>query len=199
MHVCIAVVKYLCAYSTLFQTMSVTPTYSLGQIAELLSSATAFVGMPRQQALRVAEVMAMCEYKEGDMLTQEGNANQGHLILVVSGEAKITSKLVNGVDPMFYRRAKPGHLIGEVGFVDGSRHSATCTAVTPVHAAVLERDHLTRMLESQPMAAAQLMAGLLKIMAQRIRDANMTIQTLGVVHMGLQQELASLRAKLAGD
>lgn len=176
--------------------MSTTPAYSLGQIADLLSSATAFVGMPRQQALRVAEVMAMCEYKEGELLTQEGSTNHGHLMLVVSGEAKITSKLVNGVDTLVFRRATAGHLIGEVGFIDGSKHSATCTALRPMHVAVLERDHLTRMLENQPMAAAQLMAGLLKIMAQRVRDANMTIQTLGVVHMGLQKEIEELRLKL---
>jgi CRP/FNR family transcriptional regulator, cyclic AMP receptor protein len=168
-------------------------TYSIGQIADLLSSDTAFAGMPLAQALRVAEVMGMCEYQAGEMLTQEGSDNQGYLMLVVSGEAKITSKLVNSVDTLVYRRAVPGHLIGEVGFIDGNAHSATCTAVTHMQVAVLERDHLSRLLESQPLAATQLMAGLLKIMAQRVRHANMTIQTLGVVHMGLQKEIAELK------
>ncbi len=172
-------------------------TYTLGQIAELLGSDTAFAGMPRAQALRVAEVMGMGEYQAGEMLTQEGRDNQGHLMLVVSGEAKITSRLVNNVDTLVFRRAVPGHLIGEVGFIDGHAHSATCTAVTHMHVAVLERDHLAGLLESQPLAATQLMAGLLKIMAQRIRHANMTMQTLGVVHMGLQKEILELKKALA--
>jgi hypothetical protein len=30
-------------------------------------------------------------------------------------------------------------------------------------------------------------------MAQRVRHANTTIQTLGVVHMGLQKEIAELK------
>jgi hypothetical protein len=53
------------------------------------------------------------------------------------------------------------------------------------------------MLDTQPKAVAQLMAGLLKILAQRVRHANMTMQTLGVVHAGLQKELAVLRKAAA--
>jgi CRP/FNR family transcriptional regulator, cyclic AMP receptor protein len=165
------------------------PTYPMGQIADLLSSSTAFAGMPRSQALHVVQAMALREYAAGDHLTQEGSDNMGHLMLVVDGEAKITSKLVNGVDTLVYRVAKPGHLIGEVGFIDGNPHSATCTASTPMHVAVLHRDHLMQLLNTQPLAAAQLMAGLLKILAQRVRQANVIIQTLGVVHAGLQKEI----------
>jgi CRP/FNR family transcriptional regulator, cyclic AMP receptor protein len=173
--------------------MSQKPNYSLGDIAQLLSSGTAFAGMPRSQALHVVEAMAIREYKQGDLLTQEGSENMGLLMLVVSGEAKITSKLVKGVDTLVYRVAKAGHLIGEVGFIDGNPHSATCTANTDMHVAVLHRDHLMVLLDTQPLAAAQLMAGLLKIMAERIRQANMIIQTLGLVHIGLQKEVERLR------
>jgi CRP/FNR family transcriptional regulator, cyclic AMP receptor protein len=171
--------------------------YSLGQIADLLSSATAFAGMPRAHAMRVAEVMAMLEFQKDEHLTEEGQENKGRLMLVVSGEARITSKLINGVNTLIYRHAKPGHLIGDVGFIDGKPHSATCTADTIVHVAVLQRDHLTELLETQPKVATQLMAGLLKILAQRVRHANMTIQTLGVVHLGLQNEITALRKSAA--
>jgi CRP-like cAMP-binding protein len=173
--------------------MTALDNYSLGDIATLLSSGTAFEGMPRAQAMRIAEVMAMREYEPGQNLTEEGSENSGLLMLVVSGEAKITAKLVNSIDGLVYRMAKPGHLIGEVGFVDGKEHSATCTALTAMHVALLQRDHLTMLLEQQPLAAAQLMAGLLKVMATRLRHANMTIQTLGVVHHGLQKEITALK------
>ena len=188
----------MCIYIVFFSfftqpNMSDVPAYSLGQIAQLLASGTAFEGMPRDQALRIVEVMSLREYTEGENLTQEGHANQGQLMLVISGEAKITSRLVNDIDTVVYRRAKPGHLVGEVGFIDKQPHSATCTALTTMHVAALERDHLSMLLEHQPLAAAQLMAGLLKIMAQRVRHANMTMQTLSIVHQGLQQEIAKLR------
>jgi CRP/FNR family transcriptional regulator, cyclic AMP receptor protein len=167
--------------------------YTLGAIADLLGSDTAFVGMPRADAIRVAEMMAMREYNLGELLTQEGDENRGLLMLVVEGEAKITSKIVNGVDTLVYRRATPGHLIGEVGFIDGRAHSATCTAVVDMYVAVLKREQLALLLEREPKSALQLMAGLLKIMAQRVRHANMTIQTLGVVHLGLQNEIQALK------
>lgn len=173
--------------------MSDTNSYSLGDIASLLSTATAFEGMPRSHAMRLAELMAMHEYQPQQNLTIEGQSNDGWLMLVVSGEAKVTSKLVEGVAPVIYRRAIAGHIIGEVGFIDNQPHSATCTAQTVMHVAQLRRDDFSALLEKQPLAAAQLMAGLLKVMAMRLRHANLTVQTLGVVHHGLQKEIASYK------
>jgi CRP/FNR family transcriptional regulator, cyclic AMP receptor protein len=173
--------------------MTDTSAYSLGHIAKLLSSGTAFANMPMDEALRVAEMMVLHEYQAGEILTQEGQTNQGQLMLVVHGEVKVTSKLINAMDSLVYRTASAGHLVGEVGFIDGQPHSATSTATGLVHVAILPRPLFVALLEQQPFAAAQLMAGLLKIMAQRVRHANMTIQTLGVVHKGLQEELDRLR------
>ncbi len=173
--------------------MADVQTYTLGKIADLLSSDTAFAGMPRTQAMRIVELMAMREFAKGQVLMRQGEDNIGYLMLVVSGQATLSSQLVNSIDTMVHRRAVPGHLMGEVGFIDGEPHSATCTADTDMHVAVLPREQMSLMLETQPVAAAQLMAGLLKILAQRVRHANMTMQTLGVVHAGLQKEIATLR------
>jgi CRP/FNR family transcriptional regulator, cyclic AMP receptor protein len=179
--------------------MSDVQTYTLGQIADLLSSDTAFAGMPRAQAMRIVELMAMREFAKGQVLMQQGQENIGYLMLVVSGQATVSSQLVNSIETMVYRRAGPGHLMGEVGFIDGEPHSATSVADTDMHVAVLPRDQMSLMLETQPKAAAQLMAGLLKILAQRVRHANMTMQTLGVVHAGLQKEIAVLRKAASKD
>jgi CRP/FNR family transcriptional regulator, cyclic AMP receptor protein len=173
-------------------------TYTLGQIADLLSSDTAFAGMPRAQAMRIVELMAMREFSKGQVLMRQGQENIGYLMLVVSGQATVSSQLVNSIDTMVHRRAVPGHLMGEVGFIDGEPHSATSIADTDMHVAVLPREQLSVMLDSQPKAAAQLMAGLLKILAQRVRHANMTMQTLGIVHAGLQKEIAVLRKAANG-
>ncbi len=173
--------------------MSGTEVFTLGQIADLLSSSMAFSGMPKKEAIRVAEMMAMRRFEPHDHLTEEGAENQGHLMLVVSGEARITSKIVNDVETLVYRLAKPGHVIGEVGFIDGRPHSATCTATCQMQVAVLKREQLAVLIEQEPKAAMQLMAGLLKIMAQRLRHSNTTIQTLGVVHLGLQKEIENLK------
>ncbi len=173
--------------------MTDTSAYSLGHIAKLLGSGTAFANMPMDEALRIAEMMVLHEYQTGEILTEEGQTNLGQLMLVVHGEVKITSKLINAMDTLVYRTASAGHLIGEVGFIDTQPHSATCSAMGLVHVAVLPHTVFTRLLEKQPYAAAQLMAGLLKIIAQRVRHANMTIQTLGVVHQGLQEEVSRLR------
>ena len=173
--------------------MTDVQTYTLGQIADLLSSDTAFAGMPRAQAMHIVEMMSMREYAKGQVLMRQGQENIGYLMLVVSGQATLRSQLVNSIDTMVHRRAVPGHLMGEVGFIDGEPHSASCIADTDMHVAVLPRQQLSLMLDSQPQAATQLMAGLLKILAHRVRHANMMTQTLAVVHAGLQNEIAVLR------
>ncbi len=178
--------------------MAEVQTYTLGQIAGLLSADTAFAGMPRAHALRIVELMVMREFPKGHSLVRQGQPNIGFLMLVVNGQATVSSQLVNSIETMVYRRAVPGHLMGEVGFIDGEPHSANIVADTDMHVAVLPREQMSLMLETQPQAAAQLMAGLLKILAQRVRHGNMTIQTLGVVHAGLQKEIAVLK-KAATD
>ncbi len=167
--------------------------YSQGQIAQLLSTSGAFSGMPQALALRVAEQMAMAAFEVGGTLTVEGRPNHGQLMLIVSGDVRISSQLAGSTETLVYRTATAGHLIGEVGFVDGLPHSATATAVTPTHVAVLERSRFTHMLINEPQVAAQLMAGLLRILAERMRHSNMTLKALTLVHAGLQEELVNLR------
>ncbi|TAG26119.1 MAG: hypothetical protein EAZ37_10150 [Burkholderiales bacterium] len=163
------------------------------QVAQLLCSGTAFQGMPERIAKRVAALMAMRSFKLGDKLTQEGSPNDGHLMLVVSGEAEISISHHKDGGNLVHRLAKPGHVIGDVGFIDGQAHSATCIAVSPTQAAVLARDDFIQMFEADALSAAQLMAGLLRLLALRIRHANKYMLAQDQQILRLQTELLSLQ------
>lgn len=135
--------------------------------------------------------MEMREFKPGENLTQEGQTNAGFLMIVVSGEAEIASSHTQEGGHLVHRLAQPGHIIGEVGFIDGQAHSATCEALVPTRAAVLSRDDFTKMFEADALSAAQLMAGLLRLLARRIRHANRHMIAQDQQILQLQTELLS--------
>jgi CRP/FNR family transcriptional regulator, cyclic AMP receptor protein len=162
--------------------------YSIADIAELLCSGSAFNGMPSDQATSIAKMMSMRVCAKGEVLAKEGAPNAGLLMLVVAGEATIASRFSDEEQNLVYRHATPGHIIGEVGFIDGEPHSATCTAITDMDIAVLERENMGLLMQSNTLAAAQLMAGLLRLMAQRIRHANKNLLALGRAKRRLQQQ-----------
>ncbi len=165
-------------------------------VSQLLRKADAFQGMPEKVAQRVAVLMDMREYKPGQYLTTEGAANTGLLMIVASGEAEISSSNRKDGGHLVHRVAQSGHIIGEVGFIDGQAHSASCEALIQMRVAVLRREDFIQMFDADPLSAAQLMAGLLRLLARRIRHANryMLAQDQQILH--LQTDISSLQKAL---
>jgi CRP/FNR family transcriptional regulator, cyclic AMP receptor protein len=149
----------------------------IGSIADALQSSTCFDGMPRAHAIAIAELMTVRTFSNGQYVMREGMSNEGRLYIVLQGEALVSSASASGAQ-VTHRRAGVGHLLGEVGFIDAGAHSASCRAASDMVLAYLERDQLIELLQTNPLAAAQLMAGLLKVMAQRVRHANRSITHL---------------------
>ena len=83
----------------------------------------------------------------------------------------------------------PGHLIGEMGVLDGSPRSATCAAITDVAAAVLSRAALRRLLKADPAVGARLLLAISKRMADRLRETTRKLRTFAQMNKALQQEL----------
>jgi CRP-like cAMP-binding protein len=162
-------------------------------VAQLLRGASAFQGMPENIALRLAALMRMREFQPDHFLTQENQPNEGDLMILVSGEAEISSSHAASGGHLVHRVAKPGHVIGEVGFIDSQAHSATCMALVFTKVAVLSRDQFIHLFQTDVLSAAQLMAGLLRLMARRIRHANRHMLAQDQLILQLQTELLSMQ------
>ncbi len=162
-------------------------------VGQLLRNAAAFQGMPEKIARRVAALMEMRDFKPGEYLTTEGKTNAGLLMIVISGEAEISSNNRSDGGHLVHRVAQPGHIIGEVGFIDGQAHSATCEALVHTRAATMRREDFIQMFEADPLSAAQLMAGLLRLLARRIRHANRYMLAQDQQILKFQTELLSLQ------
>jgi CRP/FNR family transcriptional regulator, cyclic AMP receptor protein len=187
--------------------MTPPTNYTVGQVADLLRSGDAFEGMPREQALAVANRMNMRSYPAGEHITRQGEPSQGRLVLVVAGLVKVSSQYKSApgasTPNLVYRRAKPGHILGEVSFIDCEPHSATCTAETALDVAVLERADMALMMQENTLAAAQLLAGLSRLMAKRVRNANENLkvitQSSGVLRRAASQMADTSPTQLASQ
>lgn len=166
----------------------------LDEIAELLRSGAAFEGMPKHIALRIAEKMLLRKFTQGQCLTQEGLSNEGLLMLVITGRAEISSRNSKDGGHLVHRVAQPGHIIGEVGFIDGMPHSATCLAVDDTYVAILERSAFLQIFEQDARSAGQLMAGLLRLLAKRIRHANAYMLAQDEQLLQLQTQMLRMRS-----
>ena len=158
--------------------------------ARLLVTASALDDLTLADASKVVAYMRPRRIAAGTVFIQEGEAKRNdYMLLVLEGDIAVESALPGRHETMVVNIIGPGHLIGEMGLIDGSPRSATCTANTQIYAAVLSRTALMRLLKDHPQVGARLLLVISKRMADRLRDANRKLRTFAQMNKALQQEL----------
>lgn len=158
--------------------------------ARLLVTASALDDLTLADASKVVAYMRPRRIAAGTVFIQEGEAKRNdYMLLVLEGDIAVESALPGRHETMVVNIIGPGHLIGEMGLIDGSPRSATCTANTQIYAAVLSRTALMRLLKDHPQVGARLLLAISKRMADRLRDANRKLRTFAQMNKALQQEL----------
>jgi CRP-like cAMP-binding protein len=154
--------------------------------AELLCTPEAFVQLAEHDAMQIARGMALIDYPGGTPLFTEGEGEAAYLLLVLSGEVSVEAGDHNPIAVV-----GPGAILGEMALLDGGPRAATCTAVGAVQAAALSRRALERLIESQPQAAARLLAGLSQRLAERLRAQLAQLQLYADLHQALLHRQAA--------
>ena len=165
-------------------------------VAQLLISQTALTELDMVDALKIVALMEPRRFKAGIKLTQEGFTNTDYMLLILHGEAVVENEFSSANDSMVISVLGPGSLVGELGILDGEPRSATCTAVTDIDVAVLDRDHIAKLMKEEPLAACNLMGAILKRVSERLRATNKKLRTLTVINRSLLDELETLKTGL---
>ncbi len=158
-------------------------------VARLLVGRNALTELGLEDAMKVVALMESRRVKAGTKLVQEGTSNTGYMVLVLRGDAVVEQDFVKRSDSLVLNVVGPGHVIGEMGLLDGEPRSATCTAASEMDVAVLSRDNITQLIQTEPRAACNLLAALLARTSERLRNSNKKVRTLTQVNRSLQQEL----------
>ena len=158
--------------------------------ARLLVTPSALADLTLGDALKVVGYMRPKLIKAGTVIIQEGEVRQNdYMLLVLEGDIAVENELPGLNDSMVVNIMGPGHLIGEMGVIDGSPRSATCTANTDITVGILTRTALMRLLRDEPAVGARLLLAITKRMADRLRETTRKLRTFAQMNRVLQQEL----------
>jgi CRP-like cAMP-binding protein len=161
--------------------------------AELLTAPTALMQLERDEARIVVSYMAPHRIPEGRMFIKEGDTqNTDFMLLVLDGEVTVETLVVSRTSPITVTVLGPGSLIGEMGLVDGSPRSASCTALTELRCAMLTRMDLNRLVDEEPRAAAKLMMAISLRIAQRMRDNQGKLKLYSQLTQAMNEEINEL-------
>lgn len=161
--------------------------------ARLLVTASALDDLTLTDAFKVVAYMRPKRIAPGTVFMREGEVKQNdYMLLVLEGDIAVENQLSGLHESMVVSVMGPGHLIGEMGVLDGSPRSATCTANTEIYAAVLSRTALMPLLKEEPRVGARLLLAISKRMADRLRDTNRKLHLFAQMNKTLQQELQAV-------
>lgn len=112
------------------------------------------------------ELGVPARFEAGKVLLSEG-ARDRHMLVLLSGFAKVTARVENGEESLLAVRVG-GDSVGEMAALDGAPRSATVTACGPLTARVVQPGALHALLVRRP----EVHLALTGILAERLRWAN---------------------------
>lgn len=175
-----------------------TPTlrkWSHLEVAQLLISHTALTELSLDDAQKVVTRMHTVSIKQGTVLVQEGTSSNNYMLLILSGESVVENESLKKKDALILGVVGTGHIIGEMGLLDGEPRSATCTAFSDMDVAVLDRQAFTNLIDTEPATGCKLLAALLQRTSSRLRATNKKLRVLTQINRALEEEVSSLGTK----
>lgn len=163
------------------------------QAAELLTANTALMQLAPREARIVVSYMQPKRIARGTKFIREGDTqNTDFMLLVLNGEVTVETGVVSRAAPLTVTVLGPGSLIGEMGLIDGSPRSASCTALTDLACAILTRESLNRLLDESPRTAAKLMMAISLRIAERMRDSQAKLKIYAQLTQAMNEEINEL-------
>jgi CRP/FNR family cyclic AMP-dependent transcriptional regulator len=127
--------------------------------------------LSHEQARTLADNLAFRDLQPGDVLIAEGTSDN-HLYVVVSGALGVV-KNAGTTDEITFFTLSAGDLVGELSFIDGTRHYASLVALGPTRVFGLEREKLESLLPVHPEIVYRVMRAIVRTVHQIQRRLSM--------------------------
>jgi CRP/FNR family transcriptional regulator, cyclic AMP receptor protein len=171
-----------------------TPAQAAAAVS-LLRTPNALAEMSDDDARCVVSYMRLAHFATGATVFREGDqGNTSYLLLILSGDVEVHTADIGGQELVPISVLGAGHIIGEMGLIDGAPRSTTCQAASAIEAAGLSRKALELMIEEHPRVAARLLVALTKRLADRLRAMNGQLQLYAQLSGTMQAEITRLKA-----
>lgn len=140
-------------------------------ILEGLSTSRLAVELNDEERRILAGAMTLRELKQGEVLVQEGSADD-HLYVVVSGVLGVVKGA--GLDAeVTLNTIRPGNMVGELSFLDGASRYASLVALSDTRVLGLSRADLESLLETRPKVVYHVMRAIVRVVHEIQRRLSM--------------------------
>ncbi|OYW49629.1 MAG: Crp/Fnr family transcriptional regulator [Novosphingobium sp. 28-62-57] len=140
------------------------------RLAEALTAQSLFADCEEAELSDIIARGQVRAFKPGQVLMSQGDKGST-LFIVLKGLARVSMVAANGRE-IILDYAEPGHVLGEIAFLDGGERTATVEVIDPLEALVLTRGAFSDIIEKHKGLALRL----LKAMARRLRQNNAVIE-----------------------
>jgi CRP/FNR family cyclic AMP-dependent transcriptional regulator len=140
-------------------------------IVDALGTSQLATELSDEQTRTLADNLAFRDLKPGDVLVKEGTSDN-HLYVVVSGALGVV-KNTGTVEEVTFFTLSPGDLVGELSFIDGTRHYASLVAIGSTRVFGLEREKLESLLPAHPEIVYRVMRAIVRTVHQIQRRLSM--------------------------
>ena len=154
--------------------------------AQLLRAPTALMQLSDSDARQVISYMEPVRLPADHCFMREAQTEDNdYMLLLLEGEVTIENIIVSRQSPITTAILGPGEVIGELGLLDGSPRSASCTAR-------LSRQALAELIQENPTLGVKLLMAIGTRISARMRDSTDKLKRYAALTKTMQQELDRL-------
>ncbi len=136
-----------------------------------LSKSKLAVELNDDERRTLARAMTLRDLKHGEILVREGTADD-HLYVVVSGVLGVV-KGAGVEEEVTLNAIRPGDVVGELSFLDGSTRYASLVALSDTRVLGLSRDELEGLLDANPKVVYHVMRAIVRVVHEIQRRLSM--------------------------
>lgn len=141
------------------------------KVCELIKQSSFADNLTIDQCGVVADLAKTVVLEDGQVLLEEGHVDET-LHIIVSGRLAVERSAGAGA-PVTLHILRDGDLAGELGFVDGTEHTATLRAVGRTVVLSIGRKDLESLLPTRPEIVYGVMRGIIRTVHRILRQMNL--------------------------
>jgi len=126
--------------------------------------------LTNEESAIVSENLACLRLKDGEVLFREGDADNS-LYVIADGNLAVAHETPEG-EWVVLHMLRTGDLAGELGFLDGLKHTATLRSVGRTELISLQRDSLERLIDTHPRVVYKVMRAVIRTVHGTLRRMN---------------------------